>query len=48
VKSIFEEKTTRKIDGSEVTRKGSVDDPKKGPNRTSILKSTKNQVDADR
>ena len=27
VKSIFEEKTTRKIDGSEVTRKGSVDDP---------------------
>ena len=27
IKSIFEEKTTRKIDGSEVTREGSKDDP---------------------
>lgn len=27
IKSIFEEKTTRKINGSEVTRNGSKDDP---------------------
>ena len=27
IKSMFEEKTTRKIDGSEVTREGSKDDP---------------------
>ncbi len=27
IKSIFEEKTTRKIDGNEVTRDGTKDDP---------------------